>query len=290
MKHTEETKKKISESRKGTPAWNKGTKQEFPEPKACKLCKKLFYKNKHMGPSQWLAREYCSCRCSKIKPTVPPKTCETCQKLFYKDKNTTFDKWPDRKFCSSTCNLRKIHKDRKGTNLSKEWCENLSKAHIGQKSWNAGTKTILSCLTCKKDFYPKNRKIKGVKFCSLQCAGKSQRFKPRYDIRGESHHNWKGGSSTENDQIRHSIEYKKWRHDVFERDDYTCQHCNKKDVTLHADHIKPFGLYPELRLKIDNGRTLCAECHQLIGWSLFKEDNPTKKGSIPWNKGIKGIK
>ena len=97
------------------------------------------------------------------------------------------------------------------------------------------------------------------------------------EVRGEKNNFWKGGITPINQKIRHSIEYKDWRTAVFIRDNYTCIHCGSRGVTLHADHIKPFAYFSELRLVIENGRTLCVPCH---------EKTPTykkKKLSISWN-------
>lgn len=81
-------------------------------------------------------------------------------------------------------------------------------------------------------------------------------------ISGENNPNWKGGVTSLNEKIRKSGEYKDWRIAVFKRDDYTCQECGSRGVTLHADHVKPFAYFPELRLVISNGRTLCVPCHK----------------------------
>lgn len=77
----------------------------------------------------------------------------------------------------------------------------------------------------------------------------------------EQHHAWKGGVSAINDKLRRSIDFKLWREAVFARDDWTCQFCGQRGGILHPDHIKPFATYPELRFDINNGRTLCKECH-----------------------------
>jgi len=57
--------------------------------------------------------------------------------------------------------------------------------------------------------------------------------------------------------------YKEWRSKVFERDNWTCQTCRKRGVELNAHHIKSWANYPEFRYDLNNGVTLCVECHKL---------------------------
>ncbi len=80
-------------------------------------------------------------------------------------------------------------------------------------------------------------------------------------LKGEKHPNWQGGKSEVNAVVRKSFEYKLWREAVFKRDRWTCVWCGAKG-DIHADHIKRFSLFPELRFAIDNGRTLCIPCHR----------------------------
>lgn len=84
----------------------------------------------------------------------------------------------------------------------------------------------------------------------------------RLKVSGKNCHFWKGGITPENIRIRTSLEYKKWRKDVFERDNYTCQICGQVGGTLQADHIKSFAANPESRFDLNNGRTLCLSCHK----------------------------
>ncbi len=75
------------------------------------------------------------------------------------------------------------------------------------------------------------------------------------------------GLSPMNKIIRRSLEYKLWREAVYERDNWTCGWCGIKSrkgtkVELNPHHIKPFAQFPELRFAIDNGITLCRDCHK----------------------------
>jgi rubrerythrin len=84
-------------------------------------------------------------------------------------------------------------------------------------------------------------------------------------LRGSDNPNWKGGVTPENIKARHSFAYQEWRRKVFERDNYTCQHCGySKGGNLHPHHIKPFSEYKESRYDIDNGITLCKSCHEIV--------------------------
>ena len=81
--------------------------------------------------------------------------------------------------------------------------------------------------------------------------------------KGEKSYLWKGGITHKNTIIRMNIDYRLWRESVFKRDDWTCQSCQSRGKKLQAHHIKPFALNPEIRLDINNGITLCKECHKL---------------------------
>lgn|SRR3990167_622865 len=82
---------------------------------------------------------------------------------------------------------------------------------------------------------------------------------------GSQNNNWQGGKTPITiavaNKLRGTGALKIWRQRVLKRDGYKCVNCGSKE-NLHADHIAPFALYPELRTSVDNGRTLCVGCHR----------------------------
>lgn len=74
---------------------------------------------------------------------------------------------------------------------------------------------------------------------------------------------WELTNNQSNKRQRGSEKYKSWRNGVFNRDNYTCQHCNNVGGELNAHHIKSWKDYKNLRFKIENGITLCLGCHRI---------------------------
>ncbi len=125
----------------------------------------------------------------------------------------------------------------KGGHLSDEIKKKISISKSGKPSWNKG------------------KKLSGSHRKALSNA--------KIGLRGEKTNNWKGGTSRSYKTGYWSSEYKQWRVAVFIRDNFRCVNCGFTGGYLTAHHIKSWKNYPELRFAIDNGVTLCEECHSL---------------------------
>ena len=161
-----------------------------------------------------------------------------------------------------------------GKKHSEEHKRKLSETHKkfyqeGGKSWNIGKKLseehkkkMSESQKGKKHPHSEETKRK----ISLANKGRiiSEEWKKKMSLaqKGEKSHLWRGGVNPENDTIRKSIEFRLWREAVFARDNWTCQKTEIKGGKLHPHHIQNFSQFPELRFAIDNGRTLCVNCHK----------------------------
>ena len=93
---------------------------------------------------------------------------------------------------------------------------------------------------------------------------------------GNKNHNWKNGITSLRGKIWKSFEYRRWRSDILTRDDFECQLCGVKGGKLAVDHF-PVSFSEIIKKNsidilqdaydckelwnINNGRTLCKECH-----------------------------
>lgn len=142
----------------------------------------------------------------------------------------------------------------------------------GTEPWNKGKKTGYAPWKGKKRSKETIAKIKSTKLKTNYSHPQEVRDRISAALKGVS----KGGVTKLATLIRGTTTYKQWRTDVFERDEYTCQECGASNCILNADHIVPFSYLlkmanvsnikeaqdEEMLWSIDNGRTLCLECHK----------------------------
>lgn len=137
----------------------------------------------------------------------------------------------------------------------KEYKGRLS-VYCSKECWSKRSRIINYCKYCGKEII--TTKSANRKYCGNECRNLDYRNR----MKGEASYFWKGGKTKESKLQRTCVEYKEWRTAVFERDKYTCQSCGKRTRNLEAHHIKEKANYPELMYDINNGVTLCHECHK----------------------------
>jgi hypothetical protein len=126
----------------------------------------------------------------------------------------------------------------------------VSCARIGRPT-RKRTRIKVVCENCGKEFEKHKSEIKrdvhDKNFCSLECW---------YEYnRGNNHYGYCGGQNE-----RMNSEYHKWHNAVIERDKGYCRLCHSQK-RLEVHHIYRFAIYPNMRWDIENGITLCHDCH-----------------------------
>jgi len=168
----------------------------------------------------------------------------------------------------------------------------------GMIPWNKGKRKIKTCSFCQLNFSGR-----GVKYCSLQCAGRARlgmvfsknlgrkkgcipynKGKKSPETSGDRNGKWiSDRTKLAKRQERNDMAYKEWRKQVWVRDNYKCKigNCDCKGKII-AHHILGWSLFPELRYEVNNGITLCQFHHPL-------KRNDEKKLS-PYFQELVGVK
>lgn len=96
---------------------------------------------------------------------------------------------------------------------------------------------------------------------------------------GENNPSW-NPNLTEEDRERNRTtaegSQERWRGEVFERDNYTCHCCGKRGGRLNAHHLNGYHWFKEGRFDVNNGVTLCTDCHKEFH-STYGIKNNTKE-------------
>lgn len=119
-------------------------------------------------------------------------------------------------------------------------------------------RSSVECDYCGSVFEKKDAVINITEhnFCNMECRDKWQ----SENLKGNANPHWKGGNTNRVNRKRNSKKYKQWRKNIFERDGYVCQECGSNS-DLHAHHIVPVSEDESKMFDLDNGVTLCGECH-----------------------------
>lgn len=177
----------------------------------------------------------------------------------------------------------KISEAKKGKHYPK-----MSEAQKGKKHTKEHNSKISESLKGNKNpFYGKKHTEETKQ--KIREARLKMNFGDMY--KGKNNPQWKGGVTPITVQIKNSIKYRRWRQDIFIRDDFTCLKCGTKGGNLNVHHIKSFSDFIEEIKNLlplfslyegamiyspmwdkGNGITLCKKCHYKLHCKNNKEE------------------
>ena len=212
------------------------TKQRNKYFKICKLCGESFYTSDKDAI-------YCSRKCNHIvQQNRIVFNCDICGKET-EIRKSAYNK-SEHHYCSDECR------------------------YIGQSKFCSGEnhpnydRVTVKCEICgkPKEVNKYDYKIKNHFYCSRKCADKGRTIfcsgenSPLYD---------KSKTQEEREQFRLINGYSEFIKGVYERDNYTCVCCgDDKGGNLNAHHLNGYNWDKEHRTDINNGVTLCEDCHK----------------------------
>jgi len=121
---------------------------------------------------------------------------------------------------------------------------------------------------CKKE------KIKKTSLNRYGVDNYTKTLEYKQNFSGKKSPHW-NSKLTEKDRIknRNIPENGTWRRFVYERDNYTCQVCDKRGYNIVAHHLEGWNWDKENRFNVDNGVTLCVTCHKDFHDKYGRGDN-----------------
>jgi hypothetical protein len=224
LHHSEETKKKISETKK----------EEYSNPE-----NHPFYGRHHTKKSK-----------TKMSKSKKGKKCGEENHNWnggYRDKNLPYYDT----YAPQLEIYQKVKRNKEDKNVMEVKCHN----HKCQKWFIPTRNSVKNRLGTING----NKGYKGEQnlYCSDDCKNSCYLYgKNPETLMHEDE--WRAGRDPWWDEPRHM--QGQWRKLVLERDNYTCQKCGSTE-NLKAHHIKPVKLYPLESADVDNGIILCGECH-----------------------------
>jgi len=210
-----------------------------PIKKYCLLCNKEYEVSYAKRKQKYCSNKCCNQANGKNKKKIKQTNaiCSICKKPYYTKPSHLLNS----KYCSKEC----MGKSTEHNNL-------ISIAKIGKEKFDILSKQKHYCKLCNKEIPIKYRGFKTNTFCSKECLSKG--------ISGKNNPLWEGGISFEPYGLAWT---RKLRKTIRERDNHTCQLCNKHKMQLKKNLFVHHIDYMKINNFTFNLISLCNSCHTL---------------------------